>query len=135
MRLVTTNPSSASLVVPYEAVPALGSCWRWLGGNAAKRRLQSASGSFAVHAKRLAIGLMVGVVAALSGCALVPPEPLVQGPLTAEPAARLPQVALPNGSIYQPAAYGSYPLFEDRRPRNVGDIVTVVLNERVNAAK
>src|SRR5690606_23523573 len=31
--------------------------------------------------------------------------------------------------------YGSFPLFEDRRPRNVGDIVTVVLSERINAAK
>jgi len=26
-------------------------------------------------------------------------------------------------------------LFEDRRPRNVGDIVTIVLNERTNASK
>ena len=39
------------------------------------------------------------------------------------------------GSIYQPTAYGNYPLFEDRRPRNVGDIVTIVLNERTNASK
>jgi flagellar L-ring protein precursor FlgH len=41
----------------------------------------------------------------------------------------------PNGSIYQPTAYGNYPLFEDRRPRNVGDIVTIVIQERTNAAK
>ncbi|CAM5194964.1 Flagellar L-ring protein OS=Castellaniella sp OX=1955812 GN=flgH PE=3 SV=1 [Castellaniella denitrificans] len=71
----------------------------------------------------------------LSGCALVPPEPVVTGPLTAPP----PPPALPaaeaNGSIYQPTAYGNYPLFEDRRPRNVGDIVTIVIQEKTNAAK
>lgn len=71
----------------------------------------------------------------VSGCALVPPEPIVTGPLTAPP----PPPALPsaeaNGSIYQPTAYGNYPLFEDRRPRNVGDIVTIVIQEKTNAAK
>jgi flagellar L-ring protein precursor FlgH len=43
--------------------------------------------------------------------------------------------ALANGSIYQPMAYGHYPLFEDRRPRNVGDIVTIIIQERTNATK
>jgi len=78
---------------------------------------------------------MCVVVALVSGCALVPPEPVVTGPLTAPP----PLPALPsaqaNGAIYQPTAYGNYPLFEDRRPRNVGDIVTVVIQEKTNAAK
>jgi len=80
------------------------------------------------------------LIAALSlacmatGCAIIPPEPVVVGPLTASPPPGLPS-SVPNGAIYQPAAYGSYPLFEDRRPRNVGDIVTVVLNERTNATK
>ena len=50
-------------------------------------------------------------------------------------AAAAPTPAQPTGSIYQPTAYGNYPLFEDRRPRNVGDIVTIVLNERTNASK
>jgi len=66
---------------------------------------------------------------------MIPPEPIVTGPLTAAPPPPgLPPPA-PNGAIYQPAVYGSYPLFEDRRPRNVGDIVTIVLNERTNAVK
>lgn len=75
------------------------------------------------------------LAAVLSGCALVPPEPVVTGPLTAPPPP--PQMPSPvsNGAIYQPTAYGNYPLFEDRRPRNVGDIVTVVIQERTNAAK
>ncbi|MER1941660.1 flagellar basal body L-ring protein FlgH [Castellaniella sp. FW104-16D08] len=85
--------------------------------------------------RRFAAG--IGVVATLlvSGCALVPPEPVVTGPLTAPPPVPLPPTAVANGSIYQPTAYGNYPLFEDRRPRNVGDIVTVVIQEKTNAAK
>lgn len=74
-------------------------------------------------------------VALLAGCALVPPEPVVTGPLTAPPPAPVPAAAVANGAIYQPTAYGSYPLFEDRRPRNVGDIVTVMIQEKTNAAK
>src|SRR3546814_7939383 len=65
---------------------------------------------------------------------MIPPEPIVPGPMTAAPPPPMP-AAQPNGSIYQPRVYGNYPLFEDRRPRNVGDIVTIVLNERTNAAK
>jgi len=76
----------------------------------------------------------VVAAAVVSGCAWVPPEPVVTGPLTAPPAApRLSAQA--SGAIYQPDAYGNYPLFEDRRPRNVGDIVTIVIQEKTNAAK
>ena len=71
----------------------------------------------------------------VSGCALVPPEPIVTGPLTAAPPSGFMPTAEANGAIYQPTAYGNYPLFEDRRPRNVGDIVTVVIQEKTNAAK
>ena len=85
--------------------------------------------------KRLIRFLLCLAVAALSGCALVPPEPVVTGPLTAPPPLPPLPSAQANGSIYQPTAYGNYPLFEDRRPRNVGDIVTVVIQEKTNAAK
>ncbi len=85
--------------------------------------------------RRFASGVAAVVAITLSGCALVPPEPVVTGPLTAPPPAPLPPAAVANGSIYQPTAYGNYPLFEDRRPRNVGDIVTVVIQEKTNAAK
>src|SRR5690554_2041315 len=73
--------------------------------------------------------------AVLGGCAMIPPEPIVTGPLTAEPPGYVMPTAEPNGSIYQPTAYGNYPLFEDRRPRNIGDIVTIVIEERTNAQK
>ena len=67
---------------------------------------------------------------------MIPPEPIVTGPLTAEPPSPYAMPAAEtNGSIYQPTAYGNYPLFEDRRPRNVGDIVTIVIQERTNAQK
>lgn len=75
------------------------------------------------------------VLAVLSGCAMIPPEPVVTGPLTATPPEQTMPAATPNGAIYQPTAYGSYPLFEDRRPRNIGDIVTVIIQEKTNASK
>ena len=81
---------------------------------------------------RLFAGMALAVLAA--GCAMIPPEPVVLGPTTAPPPQPL-VASNPNGSIYQPTTYGNYPLFEDRRPRNVGDIVTIVLNENTNAAK
>jgi len=43
-----------------------------------------------------------------------------------------------NGSIFQgvmPMNYGYQPLFEDRRPRNIGDTLTIVLQENVSASK
>ncbi|NYT26275.1 flagellar basal body L-ring protein FlgH [Alcaligenaceae bacterium] len=80
--------------------------------------------------------IALSAAAILGGCAMIPPEPIVTGPLTAEPpAAYAMPTAEPNGSIYQPTAYGNYPLFEDRRPRNIGDIVTIVIQERTNAQK
>ncbi len=85
--------------------------------------------------KALMSRLALCTVLALSGCALVPPEDVVTGPLTAAPPPAIPAAVVANGSIYQPSAYGSYPLFEDRRPRNVGDIVTIMIQERTNAAK
>ncbi|HEX2519511.1 MAG TPA: flagellar basal body L-ring protein FlgH [Castellaniella sp.] len=78
---------------------------------------------------------VAALVLLVAGCALVPPEPVVTGPLTAPPPAPAAPAAEANGSIYQPTAYGNYPLFEDRRPRNVGDIVTIVIQEKTNAAK
>lgn len=85
--------------------------------------------------KRLARLGILFAVAVVSGCAMIPPEPVVTGPLTAPPPPPAPPAMVANGSIYQAGAYGNYPLFEDRRPRNVGDIVTVVIQEKTNAAK
>jgi len=87
---------------------------------------------------RLAHTLIIGIFfSVISGCALVPPDPVVTGPLTATPPspAAIAAQTEPNGSIFQPTSYGNFPLFEDRRPRNVGDIITVMIEEKTNAAK
>ncbi|WP_061539112.1 flagellar basal body L-ring protein FlgH [Collimonas fungivorans] len=68
----------------------------------------------------------------LGGCAQLPREPLVQQPMTARAEVR--PAAAVNGAIYQ-SGYSSQALFEDRRPRNVGDILTIIVSENVNASK
>src|ERR1700679_2443461 len=69
---------------------------------------------------------------ALGGCALVPKQPITQQPMTAVPPMP-PQMQSP-GSIFNPG-YAGRPLFEDQRPRNVGDILTIVIAENINATK
>jgi flagellar L-ring protein precursor FlgH len=60
-------------------------------------------------------------------------------PLSVRPAQPVPLATGPqNGAIFQPqhAAYANYvPLFEDRRARNVGDTLTIRIDEKVNASK
>lgn len=72
----------------------------------------------------------------LSGCAFVPRTPLVAGATSTPPLPVSPPVV--NGSIFQavmPMNYGYQPLFEDRRPRNIGDTLTITLQENVSASK
>ena len=60
----------------------------------------------------------------------------MQGATSAQPVPGPTPVA--NGSIFQsaqPINYGYQPLFEDRRPRNIGDTLTIVLQENVSASK
>lgn len=81
-------------------------------------------------------GMVLLCALALSGCAYIPHDRVVSGPTTASPAPATPP--RPNGAIFQgvqPMNYGYQPLFEDRRPRNVGDILTIVLQENVSASK
>lgn len=78
--------------------------------------------------------------AVLAGCNTVPPTE-VQQPMTARPApVPQPQARAANGSIYLAAHptqpfYGYRPLFEDRRPRHVGDILVIQINEKTAASK
>lgn len=71
--------------------------------------------------------LLLGALA-LAGCNTDPPT-RVQLPTTVRPNPA--PVANADGSIYR--ASGSRPLFEDRRARFVGDIVTVTLVENTSA--
>src|SRR5471030_3146805 len=72
----------------------------------------------------------------LTGCAYIPHKPLVDGVTTATPTQTATTTA--NGSVFQTGqamSYGYQPMFEDRRPRNVGDTLTIVLQENVSASK
>ncbi|MGJ7507308.1 flagellar basal body L-ring protein FlgH [Variovorax sp. GT1P44] len=79
---------------------------------------------------------MLSVVVVLSsGCAQFPRDPLVHQPMTARSDSTLPvQTRAPTGAIFQ-AAGRDVALFEDRRPRNIGDILTIVISEKLNASK
>ena len=72
-----------------------------------------------------------GVLLGLAGCGTTP-STIVQQPTTARPQAQ-PVQAANNGTIYQANAYR--PLFEDRRARQVGDVLTIVINEKTQAGK
>lgn len=67
----------------------------------------------------------------LSGCAIAP-DSIVKQPMTAKPQATTTSI-VKNGAIFNSAAYR--PMFEDRRPRFVGDILTINIAENTSATK
>lgn len=90
-------------------------------------------GNCACPARRtLRLLLVLGAALIIGGCAQLPRPSVVGEQEKIEILPPPPPVA--NGSIYQPE-YGYKPLFEDRRPRRVGDILTIVLDEQVSASK
>lgn len=70
--------------------------------------------------------------AALAGCAQLPHGSVVEE--RERPDIPEPPPVEADGSLYQ-ADRGYQPLFEDRRPRAVGDILTIVLDEQASASK
>lgn len=82
-----------------------------------------------------AIALLAATVL-LAGCAATP-ETQIRTPLTARPQPVAPR-ADSNGAIFQAAASQARPgmgLFEDRRAKRVGDILTVNLVEKTEAKR
>jgi flagellar L-ring protein precursor FlgH len=73
-------------------------------------------------------------LAGLSGCAALQATPptAVHQPMSVRPEPRTAQASQP-GSIFQPSF--SRPLFEDRRARFVGDVITINLVEQTAASK
>lgn len=67
----------------------------------------------------------------LTGCA-VTPTTIVQQP-TVPPMPRGAPAGVANGAIFQVASYR--PLFEDRRARFIGDILTITITEKTTAGK
>jgi flagellar L-ring protein precursor FlgH len=76
------------------------------------------------------VGLL-GIMLGLAGCGTTPSS-IVEHPTTARPQSQPVQTAA-NGAIYQTSAYR--PLFEDRRARHVGDMLTIVISEKTQAGK
>ena len=68
---------------------------------------------------------------ALAGCSATPTS-IVQRPTNPRPL--MPEVVAPtNGAIYQASAYR--PMFEDRRARHIGDMLTISITEKTAAVK
>jgi flagellar L-ring protein precursor FlgH len=79
-----------------------------------------------------------GLALLLAACATTPPASVHQ-PMSARPAPASEAVPA-NGAIYQAQyagqpGYSHRPLFEDRRARAVGDILTININETTAASK
>lgn len=83
-------------------------------------------------ARRPGAAALAAAALALAGCAQISREPITQQPMSAMPP--MPPAMQAPGSIYNPG-YAGRPLFEDQRPRNVGDILTIVIAENINATK
>jgi len=79
--------------------------------------------------------LMSLATAMLMGCATADKEPLVKGTTTTRPAVVNAQPSNAGSLFPTTAAAASQfrPLFEDPRARNVGDTLTITLNERTTA--
>lgn len=75
--------------------------------------------------------LLCSALAVMAGCATVP-DSVVHLPTSARPQQAI-AVAPSNGAIFQAASYR--PMFEDRRARMVGDILTIAINEKTSAGK
>ena len=77
---------------------------------------------------------LAAALALLSGCAAIEtvPPTAVHQPMSVRPDSRAGMPAA-NGAIYQAAM--ARPLFEDRRARHIGDIITINLVERNTATK
>ncbi|MBX8534217.1 flagellar basal body L-ring protein FlgH [Pseudomonas cichorii] len=75
--------------------------------------------------------LVIAGMLATAGCDQLPHKPVVPEEEMQVP---VQPNRLANGSLYQ-GSRGSQPLFEDRRPRMVGDTLTIELEEQVSASK
>lgn len=93
--------------------------------------LKITSPSLTRIAKLLLYMLLIGVLSFLSGCAITP-DTVVKTPMTAKPATT-PASKASSGAIFNASAYR--PLFEDRRPRMVGDILTIMITENTSTTK
>jgi flagellar L-ring protein FlgH len=79
------------------------------------------------------LAICLSVVNFGGGCTILDPK-VDMPPVTAARAVQVVQKPTTNGSIYQiDGPY--YPLFEDRRARNVGDTLVISINEKISASQ
>lgn len=96
---------------------------------AAKRH----AGFFQAGIKTLGALVFISLLGGLVACNTIP-DSIVQQPTTAKPLQPPASAVLPmNGAIFQSASYR--PIFEDRRARLVGDMLTITISETTTAAK
>ncbi len=98
-----------------------------------KSLISRAVRSYPLAELALTVTTCIAVIAImlLSGCAITPTS-IVKQPTTAKAPVAAPATNA-NGAIFNVAAY--HPMFEDRRPRFVGDIVTINITENTSANK
>ncbi len=76
---------------------------------------------------------LCGTLLMLAGCVNNVPSTNIHQPMTARAVAK-PETVAHNGAIYQ-AGQNEHPLFEDRRARNVGDVLTINIAEVTTASE
>jgi flagellar L-ring protein precursor FlgH len=76
--------------------------------------------------------LLATISLVINTACTVSPDSIIKKPLTAKPEPR-PKPLASSGSIYQAQSFK--PLFEDRRPRNIGDLLTINITENTTAGK
>lgn len=71
----------------------------------------------------------------LAACAYSPARERLEHPAMAQRAPQAPAAVPARGAIYRGGVSGGWSLFEDRRPRNVGDVLTILVRENSSASK
>lgn len=80
--------------------------------------------------RNLSTWILAGMMVLMAGCT---PTTKIKEPLTVRPVIQSKVNTFENGSIFQAGV--SRPLFEDRRARNVGDVLTINITEATTATE
>ncbi len=83
--------------------------------------------------RNLLLSLLGSVLLVSTGCTNIPSTGIRQ-PMAARPAEQKAAASPSNGAIFQ-AGQNERPLFEDRRARNVGDVITINIVEATSASE
>src|SRR6202008_1046135 len=90
-------------------------------------------GKLKASSVKMKLALVICGLLSLAGCVSTTPPTVLHQPMSVRPEPRT-HAASVDGAIYQ-GGFGSGLLFEDRRARNVGDTLTIVIAEKTDASK